>query len=197
MLRLFKHVIAIAVALSALPLHAAPVLNIDSTTGKLLGASGVLVGSQLLDVSFEDGSCDSLFNGCTSFLVPDAGSRAASFALLEQLFQGRFGDDPALVNGCSSTSACSIVTVNSVLGTTGFGHAAVVRPLGVGVDRVDPIGPDPATDLTLRDFQVYARWSAAQVSNGVPEPGTGLLICPAFLALLACRRIRKPGATVP
>jgi len=103
--------------------HAA-VLNVDGTTGKLLGASGVNVNGTLYDVSFQDGTCNTLFSGCddkTDFTFqngPDA--EAAAFALLDQVFldvaAGRFDSDPSLTAGCSNALICIVHTPFDIFG---------------------------------------------------------------------------------
>lgn len=84
------------------------------TNGKLLGATGVLVNGSSYNVSFVDGTCAALFSGCdqnTDFVFQDsAAARAASQALLDQVFLGIYDTNPELTSGCSSTSTCTAFT---------------------------------------------------------------------------------------
>ena len=60
---------------------AAPILQVSG--GVLTGATGVNVGGTLYDVQFVDGSCNSLFNGCTQFALTNGlDATTASLALL-------------------------------------------------------------------------------------------------------------------
>lgn len=71
--------------------------------GKLTGATGVDVDGTLYDVSFQEGSCMSLFNGCTSFTFGIEQARVATSALLDQVLidsqEGLFDSNPALTWG--------------------------------------------------------------------------------------------------
>ncbi len=91
----------------------AAVLLIDDT-GQLTGAQGVDVNGTLYDVTFADGTCAGLFDGCD-----DAGDftfnnqadvLAAAQALLDQVFvntvSGAFDDDTGLTNGCEGGGNC-------------------------------------------------------------------------------------------
>src|SRR6056297_1647524 len=86
--------------------------------GQLIGASGVEVNGALFDVTFQDGSCASLYDGCKPELLTFStqdGAIAASRALLDQVFvntrDGRFDDDPSLTRGCFANLYCEILTM--------------------------------------------------------------------------------------
>jgi len=84
-------------------------------SGELVGATNVVVfGFGTYDVSFEDGTCASVFSGCDqlsdfSFTNYDQ-VRAASQALLDQVFidseLGQFDSTPALTRGCEDDNKC-------------------------------------------------------------------------------------------
>jgi hypothetical protein len=84
-------------------------------SGELVGATNVVVsGFGTYDVSFEDGSCASVFSGCDelsdfAFTNNDQTS-AASQALLNQVFidseLGLFDSTPALTRGCEDNTKC-------------------------------------------------------------------------------------------
>ncbi|MEM7254372.1 MAG: hypothetical protein AAF493_23380, partial [Pseudomonadota bacterium] len=100
--------------------------------GVLLGATGVNVNGALYDVSFQDGVCASLYDGCDEnsdfpFANPnDIDDRTvgdlANQALMNQVFidspQGAFDSQPELTVGCEATSRCQI---NTPLFLTGGG----------------------------------------------------------------------------
>ena len=97
----------LAVALTASSAHHA--ILIVNGSGILTGATGVNVNGTLYDVTFVDGSCVSLFDGCDSVSdfdfssADDAGD--ASQALLNQVFldgpDGNFDSAPQeLTFGC-------------------------------------------------------------------------------------------------
>lgn len=81
---------------------------LEVTNGYLMGAKSVNVDGTLYDVSFLDGSCDSLFDNCNPAnftFTNEATARDAAQALLDQVFVntpgvGNFDDYPALTNGC-------------------------------------------------------------------------------------------------
>ncbi|MEE4350423.1 MAG: PEP-CTERM sorting domain-containing protein [Pacificimonas sp.] len=114
--------VAAGAALSA-PANAAVTFVVDQNSGKLLGADDVLVGSDLYDVRFLDGTCAAIFGGCdqaSDFALTDqAQAQAAAVALITQVFgdipdprspgsQLLFNSDPSATNGCTQPLYCSI-----------------------------------------------------------------------------------------
>ena len=93
---------------------------IVNDSGILTGATGVNVGGTLYDVTFVDGTCIALFEGCDSVndfdFTTEADAVAASQALLDQIFldaaQGEFDSDPGLTSGCVNTTfgVCEVWT---------------------------------------------------------------------------------------
>ena len=87
--------------------------------GRLIGATGVNVNGTLYDVSFQDGVCASLFNGCDDpedflFTTKDS-ALAASRALLEQVLidgpDGPFNSAPERTRGCELDDfSCDVLT---------------------------------------------------------------------------------------
>lgn len=101
---------AMAIGLSSAPSFAATLI-VDGS-GQLRGAAGVDVGGTLYDVTFREGTCTALFDGCddpsdfTFTTLTDA--QAASQALLNQVFiDGPAGNfvSPSLTFGISPLSA--------------------------------------------------------------------------------------------
>ena len=92
--------------------------------GKLVGAQGVSVNGQLLDVSFIDGSCVDVFSGGDNvnndfFFSTKAGAAAASLALMDQVFLDtgggeQFDSSPQLTAGCSSSIRYLLHVLNYV-----------------------------------------------------------------------------------
>lgn len=92
--------------------EAAPILDL-SPGGILLGARNVLVDGSLYNVTFEKGSCESLYDGCTdeaiTFSSMDAAAAAAQ-ALLDQVFvdgpSGNFDSQTDIIFGCVWDQNC-------------------------------------------------------------------------------------------
>jgi hypothetical protein len=106
MKRLIKALVAMCAMSMASGVSATVILN--EVGGTLLGASNVQVGDFLYDVNFVDGSCAGLFDGCDDasdfdFQTLDD-AVAAGFALLDQVFVGRFDTDYFDTNGCDVNS---------------------------------------------------------------------------------------------
>lgn len=83
--------------------------------GQLVGAQNVDVNGTLYDVSFQDGSCTALFDGCdnaaSDFAFTTLGDAlAAAQALLDQVLldkpEGAFDTDPSTIAGCGSAFVC-------------------------------------------------------------------------------------------
>ena len=106
MISRFKFLVFV-IALVCPSAHAGLMLVIDDN-GVLTGVNGLNVEGTLFNVEFVDGSCDSIFGGCTQdnfdFNTFD-GALAAGQALLDQVFTGGpitfpFDANPSLTAGC-------------------------------------------------------------------------------------------------
>jgi hypothetical protein len=97
--------------------------TLDIVGGQLLGAFDVDLNGSLYDVTFVDGTCVGLFDGCdesSDFFFQDyASAEDASRALLDSVFSdiyqyphplGTFDSDPGLTSGCSYSNYCEIYT---------------------------------------------------------------------------------------
>ena len=89
--------------------------TLDIQANVLMGATDVQVGGTLYDVVFVDGTCIELFDGCddvTDFVFTDIPSATLAANAIEQLIEGYLPNDldPALTNGCSSSTRCHIFT---------------------------------------------------------------------------------------
>jgi hypothetical protein len=131
--------------------------------GQLMGATDVDVGGAFYDVSFLEGSCNSLYSGCSNFTFNTTTSAAlASQALLDQVFIGVYDSSPALTNGVTDTPSWVLTPAE----TTNSGLVAgryVVNKAGVEQDTVQSFSISPTTDSTTSTRLVYAVWSLSPV----------------------------------
>ncbi|MET3827239.1 hypothetical protein ABIC16_002932 [Sphingomonas sp. PvP055] len=184
---------ALASALVAMPAFAAtPIV----TGGKLMGATGVSIGGASYDVAFLDGTCSSVFGGCTTnnFTFKTLSSAfAAGNALLSQVFinssAGAFDTRPNLTNGCSNLVACNVLIPFAQTGGIVLFKDAVNTPL-TSVDFTVPgmIGANTSTK-SLSSF-VYAKFTPSMTA-AVPEPGTWAMMLAGFGLMGAALRYRK------
>ena len=184
-----------ALGLTSLSARAATLLVED---GELIGANGVSVNGSLFDVRFEDGTCQSLFNGCDSLadlaFTDEASSRAAGIALLDQVFLdgplGNFDTIPSLTRGCSDPIYCAPVVPFIIFeGGGAFGIGVLNGPeVFDGVNSLAHYA-SPGSDtssLPLRTFAVFTPAAAA-----VPTVSTLLLFGVGLAGLTAAGRRRR------
>lgn len=168
-------------------ISSAVVLNIDSN-GKLLGATGIIVGSEVYDIAFVDGSCIGLFSGCdepSDFFFNDTLSAgAASTELFTQVFidseLGNFDSNPGLTNGCGSLVRCTVFT--PVGGAPLAEFVPTVTALNRNFDPLDGAGAGQGSrggDFTSNDTITFGIWSNSVSQVPVPAAvwlfGTGLI----------------------
>ena len=189
----------------------AVVLNIEN--GILMGATGVNVNGNIYDVTFQDGTCFDLFNGCnesSDFFFPvsdihlatldSSEAFIASQALLDQIFLdstlGAFDSDPTLTNGCAYYGGCSVYT--PVFPTTSGGvdyFTSIFAANGEGVDGKSvaysfgvPATADSYTSGVAGDF-VFAIWS--NNISAVPVPAAVWLFGSGLIGLIGIARRKK------
>ncbi|MBI5722261.1 MAG: PEP-CTERM sorting domain-containing protein [Burkholderiales bacterium] len=173
------------------PAHAEVLLRVEG--GLLTGASGVLVNGALYDVSFQDGSCNSLQLNCTQFTfnnADDAG--AAAQALLDQVFSGLFDTTPSLTRGCTLAGACIVSTIYGPepLTPVDFNLATTTNTVAEPGDRAGSGGIIGAGfDTTPKNDITIAVWTAAPTS--VPEPSALGLALAGLGGLVMVRRHRR------
>jgi hypothetical protein len=188
--------------------------------GQLIGASGVDVGGKLYDVSFGDGSCVFLFNGCdedSDFPFPSlADGLLAAQALADQVFNsdsilGSFDSDPGLTRGCHGllvSDYCIIYIPHALaqggapapppgfISVTGFRN---FNPMGAFPNGVDGIHNGPwegGMNINTSSFDTFtstkAVFSLHVVHEPVPTlPPLGLVLLSALMMGLASRRLAR------
>jgi len=196
-----------AILLTGPSVFATPTLLIDGG-GQLTGASGVDVGGTLYDVTFVDGTCIDVFNGCSQsdfFFHNNASAFSAAQALLDQVFLnsglGNFDSIPSLTLGCESSIMCRPSTPYLKRGLN-------LRTEDAANDTED--AKDKARlelyteseDLGIQDIHVWAQWSdytpiespiESPIGNGdpetapVPEPTTMVLLSSGLFGLIGYR----------
>ncbi len=173
------------------------VLLIKDSNGQLTGAKDVNINNILYDVSFVDGTCIDLFNGCDHTSDFDFftfnGARDAGNALLDQVFvntsSGAFDDDPTLTSGCTDPLTCFVVTP--------FRYDATIPTRFTAVLAQNHSQTSQGTDIvtqssSLRAFNgplhIFAQWTRTSPPTNVPVPGSALLLVSGLLGLLMFRR---------
>lgn len=174
-------------------------------SGILTGATNVMVQGTAYNVTFVEGSCDSLFNGCASFTFnSEASATAASQALLDQVLLdgvgGSFDAYTDLTYGCSQNAFCISLTP---FGTEVFSidrYASTVAAVNfspeIAGNNEDYVGGgylDPTMDLSNSNQMNYAVWTVAATAPGteLPEPGGIALFGIALLGVAMTRRRAK------
>ena len=188
--------LSLSLATVATQASAVPVALINGS-GQLTGATGVTVGALTYNVSFVDGSCNSLFGGCVNanfdfHSIADA--IAASQALFTQIISG-FGNHPDKIFGCGG-NGCQIETPGTTLVETAVLIAQGGRiNLGSLFFGTGDSGIQAAFDTSGNNLEVYADWTVATptVGNGVTEPGS-LALLGLGMAALGWPRRRHVGA---
>lgn len=159
----------------AIPSSATPVLHINND-GILVGATQILVEGKLFDVQFRDGECGGIDHLCdypSNFMFKTSlSARAASQALLDQIFLGVYDTDYALTNGCQNLIEdrfmCAILTPYDSVSIDPyiFIHTeAVFNATTNSLQSFGLLGTD--STKTIWDYTTYAIWTEC---IDVPEP---------------------------
>lgn len=176
---------------------------LDIQGGQLHGATGVIVNGNSYDVSFQEGSCFDLFNGCDEasdffFPVPDrqlstyqnSEAFAASQALLDQVFidsaLGQFDSDPTLTYGCDNGNVCDVLnpvfplSINIIAFDAIFSGNSALESVDLpGTWFGIPVTADSSIANPGGDTYVFAIWNnsvSAPPPSGVPEPTSIVLL---------------------
>ncbi|MBW2421910.1 MAG: hypothetical protein JRH19_25470 [Deltaproteobacteria bacterium] len=183
---------AAALALAAFALTAsnaqAVSLHVDGA-GILIGASDVLVDGSLYDVVFENGSCDSLYNGCdpSEFAFSSlALAQSAAQALLDQVFidsaLGNFDSQTDMIFGCTFAGNC-LTRIPFAAGVGGVSQVVVVN---------NASGLDSFFDETLgtdNNSAVFGNVNFATAA-AVPEPSAAVVFVAGALVVSGALRRR-------
>lgn len=188
----FKALAAAGAMLAAASAMAAdPVVD---GSGKLTGATGVVVGGTTYDVFFEDGTCATVFGTCSasSFAFQtQADARAARDALLAQVFLGTYDTTPGLTAGCALGAESCIVYVTYALDGSNVLGASLNN--GIASNSSGDSSTPVSFDLTQFTGQTYARFSLA--STAVPEPASWAMMLLGFAGIGAAMRRRRRDKT--
>jgi len=185
--------------------------------GQLIGATGVEVNGASYDVAFLDGSCNSLYNGCTGLpFTTSSGALDASQALIDQVLQpqGINFSNSYLINGIDDLTSYSVYVALIMTPVTESGGLGAVNvrsvqflspgPYGLPADLTAGDLPYPfygkASDQTSSTSpfsyspamvdEVYAVWTPAAVS-AVPLPAAAWLFISAIASLAGAKRLSR------
>ena len=189
---MLKHTLALVGLTLSLSANAATLLT--NSSGQLTGALDIDVDGALYDVSFVDGSCSDLFNGCNessdfTFTTYNQASMATTALFAQVLIDtssGDFDSSPQLTNGCSHYSRCDIHTpyrifeigeTSRVSGRSAINFASAGDQLGTSSSDVDG-------DLTSEILSTYAVWAPSPV----PVPAAAWLFGSALIGLVGFKR---------
>lgn len=195
-------------------------LLLTDGSGRLLGATGVVVAGTAYDVQFRDGSCAALFNGCDTaddFLFnTQAKAAEASIALRAQVFEAFSSYDlaPELTRGCEAAAfysaywgqtmaTCWVLTPIYTTADAMLGAMQVVNDMRDFYDQVNVggnlvLGRHQDISSQVRSgvdwYSTWAVWQqagAAQDPQALPEPGSLALSATALALLLRRRRAKR------
>lgn len=199
-----RRIIVTALALLAATVSAAPAVASVSlqtnASGQLTGATGVDVGGTLYDVTFLGGSCNSLFNGCSTsaFAFTDlASASVAAQALLDQVFLGVYDDNPGLTFGCAGNGGgnCEVL-IPYAPGVTAIAQNIPAELVNVDLGNDDYVGTDTfSPSFETAGSVTYARFTLSAAA--VPEPSTWAMMLVGFFGIGAALRRQRMSFSSP
>lgn len=156
--------------------------------GQLVGATGVDVDGTLYDVEFLEGSCNTLFSGCTDFdFTTYAAATLASQALLDQVFLGVYDADATLTFGIVSAPGHAVTPVPLAQDPTNTTTRVMWRAKNFSGTTEDVVVSAillPAWDTNDIPGSVFADWTP----SAVPLPAAAWLFGAAILGLGGLKR---------
>ena len=174
-IRIFLAAIVSAFALSA----NSATLVISDSTGQLTGATHVVVDGAFYDVSFLEGTCNAVYNGCNDFTFTTlAGATLASYALLDQVFIDRDDTVPSLTFGID----VDIGHIATPFGPRTGGTLDIVTAVNYPSTILDIVQSEIIAGFASTgsvDSHVFAVWAP----SAVPLPAAGWLFCSALIVL--------------
>ncbi len=186
-----------ALVVSPVPTSAAAVLKTNAQ-GKLIGATGVIIGKLTYNVDFADGTCIAIYGACSvanfQFKTKEA-ALAAGNALLSQVLIGNYIRSPGSVFGCGTSTCDTFIPYGIYQDYPDTVEAVVVANRGTGSRFVAGTVYPAFDQSTALDPNVnYARFTL-QVA-AVPEPATWAMMLVGFGMVGAASRYRRRGAKV-
>lgn len=170
--------------------------------GQLMGATDVNVGGTLWDVEFLDGSCNSLYDGCSSFsFTTEDDAFVAAESLHSEVFMP--WQDVSSTNGLGSPNGPFHIWTYWAFDITDYR----CNPVGCIKAAVNVLWESPDFGGTTQgyglagdssadsDQSVHAVWSPAAAS-AVPLPAAAWLFISAIAGLAGAKRLSRSKGSV-
>ncbi len=178
----FVGLMALAMAGSA----NASVILITDINDQLIGANNVEVNGTFYNVTFQDGSCASVFSGCDNAgddfdFTDSGGAQDASTALVLQVFNPSiFGSEPIRISGCDIAENCRVATPHALtlsINNDLLFNAKIANIFSGSSNTVGSLNSFPSSNFILSQGgfdpdATFARFTAVTVESSIPEPRT-------------------------
>lgn len=201
----FRMLVGAFAFVAAAHVSAASVLLVDGN-GHLTGANNVNVAGTLYNVTFADGSCNSLFDNCSDSAFAfstQAIAELAANALLDQVLvdvlAGQFDSEPNKTVGCGHPVQCvTFIPYRTYYETSSLyapglvvgGEVAYNHSPALANEYISLARAEADFDTTLWDNFNYAVFRLAPAAVDVPEPSTIALIALSLAGLAFVRHRR-------